>query len=69
MRDFSKLYFRINKALDSIESNSESYLRIKESNKKLESLERKIKIYKKLSTENEELVTQVINNILKLIKK
>ena len=69
MRDFSKLYKRINKALDNIDDSSEKFIRAKKNNLRLQDLERKVKLSKKLSIENEELVLQVINNISKLIKK
>ena len=68
MKDYSKIYKRINKALDNLEKDAEIFIKAKKNNSNLEDLEKKVKLFKKLSIENEELVSETINNINRLIK-
>ena len=69
MKDFTKKLNRINEALKGLEENANVYVRAKKNNLKLQDLENQIKIFKKYSLENEELISSAMGKINKLIKK
>lgn len=69
MKEFSKYIKKINASLTFLENNSNEFKNVKDNLEIIEKLETNIRLYKKQSFENAELVAKAINDIDKILSK
>tara|TARA_B100001027_G_scaffold210481_1_gene177662 strand:+ start:258 stop:470 length:213 start_codon:yes stop_codon:yes gene_type:complete len=69
MKEFSKYIKKINASLTFLENNSNEFKNVKDNLEIIDKLENNIRLYKKQSLENTELVAKAINEIDKILSK